>query len=321
MVAICNGEIYGFDAQRDALSARGHRFQTGSDVEVIVHLYEERGIECLSSLRGMFALALWDAPARRLLLARDRLGIKPLYYAIDQAGLWFGSEQKALLAAERMGGDEGGATFDRRLDLEAVRDLFTWGFVRESAHSVRRDSPAPARALPSLGAWGGHSPAVVESRVPGCPGARQPHGAGGLGGSAPRDPRRERAAPREERRPDRHLAQPRGGTERGGESHARSGPHRSPPSPWASSIRGRRDRTSGHARPLPSIRACRPPRRVRARRPGAIPEGVWHAETPSVSGLKSRGCVLAKLTASQVKVVLTGEGSDELFGGLPVVPT
>lgn len=94
-----NGEIYNFRELRRELESRGHRFSTHSDAEVVVHLYEEEGIECLHRLRGMFAIALWDGDRDRLLLARDRLGVKPLYFAQVPGGLLYGSEPRAILAS------------------------------------------------------------------------------------------------------------------------------------------------------------------------------------------------------------------------------
>ena len=95
---VFNGEIYNFLELRPELLARGHRFSTHSDTEVIVHLYEEYGVECVHKLRGMFAFALFDERAGRLLLARDRLGKKPLHFALDNGTLLFASEMKAILA-------------------------------------------------------------------------------------------------------------------------------------------------------------------------------------------------------------------------------
>jgi len=114
---VFNGEIYNFVELRRALLARGHRFYTATDTETIVHLYEEYGTACVTRLRGMFAFALWDARRGRLLLARDRLGIKPLYYAQVDGRLLFASEVKALLALPEI---------DVRLDWGAVRHLFTF---------------------------------------------------------------------------------------------------------------------------------------------------------------------------------------------------
>jgi asparagine synthase (glutamine-hydrolysing) len=94
---VFNGEIYNFQELRGELVARGHRFQTHSDTEVIVHLYEEYGADCVTRLRGMFAFAIWDERTRTLLLARDRVGIKPLYHTVLDGQLLFASEIKALL--------------------------------------------------------------------------------------------------------------------------------------------------------------------------------------------------------------------------------
>jgi asparagine synthase (glutamine-hydrolysing) len=95
-----NGECYNADEYRPLLLSRGHQFHSATDTEVILHLYEEFGEQCVEKLRGMFALAIWDSRAKKLLLARDRLGIKPLYYALTAKGILFGSEIKALLASE-----------------------------------------------------------------------------------------------------------------------------------------------------------------------------------------------------------------------------
>jgi len=96
---VFNGEIYNFRELRRDLEQSGHRFATSTDTEVIVHAYEEWGADAIARLRGMFAIAIWDASARQLLLARDRIGIKPLYYSLIGQRLYFGSEIKSLLCA------------------------------------------------------------------------------------------------------------------------------------------------------------------------------------------------------------------------------
>jgi asparagine synthase (glutamine-hydrolysing) len=95
---VFNGEIYNHADHRPGLEARGHRFRSRCDAEVILHLYEEYGVDCIHHLRGMFAFAVWDSRRRQLLLARDRIGVKPLYFATTPTALIFGSEIKALLA-------------------------------------------------------------------------------------------------------------------------------------------------------------------------------------------------------------------------------
>ena len=122
VVAVMNGEIYNFRSLRAELERAGHTFRTGSDAEVLVHLYEEHGERLVEHLVGMFAFALLDRRAgrERLLLARDPLGIKPLYYAETEHGLLFGSEPKALLASQSL---------PRRLRPTALLDYLVQGYV------------------------------------------------------------------------------------------------------------------------------------------------------------------------------------------------
>ncbi len=117
---VFNGEIYNFPELRTDLEKRGHRFYTNTDTEVIVHLYEDFGADSIEKLRGMFAIALWDMRIEKLLLARDRLGKKPLHYALCNGGLLFGSEIKALLAV---------APELSKTSPEALLDFFHFGYV------------------------------------------------------------------------------------------------------------------------------------------------------------------------------------------------
>src|SRR5687768_1850089 len=117
---VFNGEIYNFVELRAELEGFGHRFKTRSDTEVIVHAYEQWGKDCVRRFNGMFAFALWDASRRELFVARDHLGIKPLYYVDLGTRILFASEIKALL--------QDGAC-PRELDVEALSELFTFRYV------------------------------------------------------------------------------------------------------------------------------------------------------------------------------------------------
>lgn len=101
ITVVFNGEIYNFRSLREELLAKGHSLRSDTDTETILHLYEELGEDCAGKLDGMFAFALWDARKRKLLLARDRMGKKPLYYRVDKSGVVFGSEIKTLIASGR----------------------------------------------------------------------------------------------------------------------------------------------------------------------------------------------------------------------------
>jgi asparagine synthase (glutamine-hydrolysing) len=115
-----NGEIYNYRELRPALESRGHKFQTATDTETIIHLYEEHGLDCLDHLRGMFAFALWDGRRRRLLLARDRLGVKPLYYRREPGRIIFASELRALRALCEQ---------PLEVDPQSVYDFFGFRYV------------------------------------------------------------------------------------------------------------------------------------------------------------------------------------------------
>ena len=118
---VFNGEIYNFAGLVAELAALGHRFQTHCDTEVIVHAWEEWGPGCLRRFNGMFAFALWDRNSRTIFLARDRLGIKPLFYSFLPSGqLIFGSELKALMLHPE---------FPRAISPKALEEYFTFGYV------------------------------------------------------------------------------------------------------------------------------------------------------------------------------------------------
>ena len=133
---VFNGEIYNYQELRRQLERAGHTFRTASDTETIVHLYEDHGPRCVDYLRGMFAFAVWDIRRRRLLLARDRLGIKPLYYAEVDDGIAFASELKPILQLPEV---------DRSVSYQALSHLFTFLATPESQsiiNGVRKLEPA-----------------------------------------------------------------------------------------------------------------------------------------------------------------------------------
>lgn len=135
---ILNGEIYNFQSLRKELSDKGHRFGTNSDTEAIVHLYEEEGLDFVKRLDGMFAIAIWDEPNKRLVLARDRIGKKPLFYVEANGRFSFASETKALT-------ETGGS--DYRTDPVALASYLTYGYVPEPLSIFKGISKLPPAHL------------------------------------------------------------------------------------------------------------------------------------------------------------------------------
>jgi asparagine synthase (glutamine-hydrolysing) len=125
---VFNGEIYNFQSLRPALTRRGHRFDSNTDTEVILHLYEDHGTDCLRFLRGMFAFAIWDGPRRQLFLARDRLGKKPLSYQWDARAFRFASEVKAILQDPDV---------ETRPDPVMISQYLTYGYVPGSGSAFQ----------------------------------------------------------------------------------------------------------------------------------------------------------------------------------------
>ena len=117
---VFNGEIYNHHELRDRLIGNGHVFKTKTDTETILHLYEEKGVECLEPLRGMFSFAIWDIPRRRLFIARDRLGVKPLFWGNKGGLLYFASEIKALLTLSKI---------QHEIDWNGFDSFFTYGYI------------------------------------------------------------------------------------------------------------------------------------------------------------------------------------------------
>lgn len=136
VILVYNGELYNYRELREELLARGHEFHTSSDTEVLLHMYLEYGEQCLSHLQGMFAFAIWDEPRQTLFLARDRLGIKPLYYRLNDGVFSFASEIKALLALEEL---------PRRVNWQALHDYLTFRYTISPCtmfHGIEKLPPA-----------------------------------------------------------------------------------------------------------------------------------------------------------------------------------
>lgn len=306
VVLVCNGEIYNHVELRRELLERGHRFRTGSDAEVIVHLYEDLGPSAVDRLRGMFAFGLWDIPRRRLLLARDRLGIKFLNFVVGAEGLSFASESKALVAAGRV---------DPRLDPRAVGQLLTLGFVqgpRTFFLGVRRLE---------AGHWMTYEGGRIELHrywdVPLTPRGERPRRSAAEWSEGLREKLDETV--RLHLRSDVPVAAWLSGGIDSSAIAALACRHGQRPltaislafeDPDADEVRKLSTLADFPGFEVEVTRA-----ECRSRDLAHYPAAVWHAEEPTGKGLEIPRLILSRATAEQGKVVLTGEGADEVLSG------
>ncbi len=306
VAVVCNGEIYNAPELRRELEARGHVFRTRSDVEPLVHLYEERGLDFVGRLRGMFGLALWDGAARRLVLARDRFGIKPLVWARTRSGVWFGSEAKAILA---------GGEIAPALEARAVSDLLEFGWVltpRTLFAGIRRLPPAHVLV------WERGEATVRRYWSP-------PDGAGDAGLSEAEWAEALLAKLDETVRV--HL---RSDVEVG--AWLSPGVDSSGVVALARRALGRAPRTvtlafsdpaADETRLFPTLDTYPGHEQATERAVcddrafSALPDAVRAMEEPTAYAIEVPRLVLARASARAVKVVVTGEGADEVFGGYP----
>ncbi len=187
VVLTFSGEVYNFTELRSELTSLGHQFRTRSDTEVVLHAYLQWGADCVTRLNGMFAFAIWDGRRQELLLARDRLGVKPLYYAKLPDGVLFGSEPKAILAHPG---------FRAEIDAEGLAELFAQAGTGTPGHGVYR-GPVPGKARHDRP---GRPLRPKDVHVLDARGARAHRRPRGHGRERPRAPGRHRAPPDRRRR-------------------------------------------------------------------------------------------------------------------------
>lgn len=306
---VYNGEVYNFKALRADLIQRGHVFRTHSDTEVIVHLYEEHGTACVEHLRGMFTFALWDHRAKRMLVARDRVGIKPLYYAKTRDALLVGSELKALLADPGVG---------REINPEAIRQFLSFYYLPGEQTLFRTISKLPP----------GH---ILVADHNGCTVRRY----WDLRFSRSRyeqsfeDSVDELHALLRQTVRDHMIADVPVGVLLSG------GVDSSAVLSFAAEAAGERVKAFTIGFAGDDVVDERPYARLAARKFGAehheltitpdefwdfLPRYVWHMEEPVCEPPAVALYYVSRLAREHVKVVLSGEGGDEAFGGYPNYP-
>jgi asparagine synthase (glutamine-hydrolysing) len=324
---VCNGEIYNHRELRRRLEARGHRFATGSDSEVVLHAFEEEGAAALAALHGMFALALWDEARRQLVLARDASGMKPLHYAWHEGRWWFASEAKALLLATGL---------PRRLDLDALDGLLCRGFVTGPRTLFAGIARLPAGHCLAIGGDGqprlapfaalaaapaAHAATGLGAAVAGMAAAGTASAGvatrGAAGASLAAELRRRLAAAVES-----HLEAdvPVGASLSGGLDSSllvalmaeRAGPG---VKTFAIGCPGDQDERPFARRVADRFRTEHTEIAVRPEDLWArLPRVLWNAEEPRTGPLVPND-MLFERAARDVRVLLVGEGADELFGG------
>src|SRR6185436_7345278 len=298
-----NGEIYNHAALRPGLEARGHVYRTRSDTETILHLYEEEGERCVERLQGMFAFAIWDRPRQKLLLARDRLGIKPLYYAVTPSELLFGSEIKALLAA--------GVRAD--LNRAALPELLAAGYVSgpETLFQGVRRLP-PGRTLSWTLGQGGQERQYWALPAP------EEDGEPMLAERAREVGRRLQSAVRSHLMSDVPLGLfLSGGIDSSGLLALMAPMVKEPVRTFSVVAVSLKKKELAYARV--AARAAGAEHREVVVSPeeffDALPRLVWHEDEPIAFPSSVPLHFVSVLAAQHVKVVLTGEGADELFLG------
>ena len=302
---ICNGEIYNFRELTADLVRAGHTFKTRSDTEVLLHLYEEHGDSFVERVSGMFAFALWDAPRRRLLIGRDRLGIKPLYYREEGRRLLFASEAKAILAASDL---------PVELDPVALQEYLTLGYppaplsmfqgvrklpaaslmICERGQVTIRRFWTPALAVddsPSEADWLDAFRATMQRAVVSQMVSDVPLGAflsGGIDSSTI-----VAYMANESRQPIKTYSIGFGGDGAGGFYNEL---------PWARRVADRFHTDHHEILVKPDVAAL-------------LPRLLWHMDEPVADSAFVTTYLVSELARRDVTVILSGVGGDELFGG------
>ena len=305
IVVVCNGEIYNFAALRRSLQAAGHRFATHSDTETIVHLYEQEGDRFLEKLEGMFALALWDKRRRRLILARDALGIKPLYYGQLGDELVFASEAKALMALP---------AFDCRLDRAALVQFLGIGYVgapRSMFAGIKKLEPGRALFIEN-GATRTHRYWRLPAQTD--PSMSEQDWSDAVRAEMERSVREQMVS-------DVPIgAFLSGGLDSGSIVALMSRHSDRPVRTYSIGFKG----SSGAAlyNELPHARvvaqSCHTEHREILVQPDVaslLPELVWHLDEPIADAAFITTYLVSKFAREDVTVILSGVGGDELFGG------